>query len=51
MAARIAKHDSKVSELDGAYLRSRMEELGCDLDGGKTRFYRPDKSVVGRKGW
>lgn len=51
MAARIAKHDIKAAELDGAYLRSRMEELGCDLDGKKTRIYRPEKSVNARKGW
>lgn len=50
MASRIAVKKVKSTELDGVYLRSRMEELGCDLDGGKTRAYRPEKSIQERRG-
>lgn len=46
MAAGIVKKNLKSADLDGIWLRSRMEELGCDLDGKKTRPYRPEKTIT-----
>lgn len=41
----IALGGKKNTEIDTVYLYSKLEELGCDLDGEKTRVYRPEHVI------
>jgi len=46
IAGSIVSNGTKAREVDGRMIRSLLDELGCDIDGDKTRQYKGDKHMT-----
>lgn len=46
IAGSIVSDGKKAKEIDGRFIRSLLDEVGCDIDGDKTRQYKGDRHIT-----